>query len=627
VVDICRRLDGLPLAIELAAARVELFGLRDLAARLDDRLGLLTRGRRTAAARHQTLRATLDWSYDILPPAEQTALCRLAVFSGPFDLPSARQVLVGGEIAESAALDLLTNLAAKSLLSVHTTGQQVLYRLLDTSRAYALEKLDASQESSEIRRRHAVLCCAKAQTGPDWERRSSTDALVGQGLEEVRAALRWCFSPKGDPSLGVSLTAASAPSWFQSPFLGEYRKHIQHALAVLPRTPESNFALELQLNAALGDAMLYTVGPNPSITVAFTRTLELAEQLGITVHRRRALSGLCIGRIAAGDYHSAVGFAQALHLCVEDSPDQTSPASRDWLVALAHHLCGQQLHARQHIERALLRPLDSTATWSDRPFHFAPRVASHGILARILWIQGFPEQAACSARRSLAYAQGADHPLSLCYALSVCAAMALYAGETQHVGRLLARLLHLANRHGLSEWLYWARCLELALAHCQGGSTGGAPGMPDPLHCCWHQEILATFHPQLATAATLLRAESGLSGWATAELLRIRAEQLLAQPAQDTLTAETVLWEAIESARNQGALAWELRAATSLASLWRQQGRVHEARDLLLSVYCKFQEGFATADLVRAKALLEQLPLRSSSPILTHSPACALNRS
>jgi predicted ATPase/DNA-binding winged helix-turn-helix (wHTH) protein len=159
VADICRRLDGLPLAIELAAARVDLFGIHGLAARLDDCLRLLTRGRRTAAPRHQTLRAMLDWSYEILPRVEQIALRRLAAFAGPFDTQSAGAVVADDEVHAADVLDVLANLAAKSLLAVHLAGEQVLYRLFDTTRAYALEKLEDSDESVEIKRRHAWLCC------------------------------------------------------------------------------------------------------------------------------------------------------------------------------------------------------------------------------------------------------------------------------------------------------------------------------------------------------------------------------------------------------------------------------------------------------------------------------------
>jgi predicted ATPase/DNA-binding winged helix-turn-helix (wHTH) protein len=157
VVDICRRLDGLPLAIELAAARVDQFGVRGLAARLSDVLGLLTRGYRTAAPRHCSLRATLAWSYDTLSPIEQIALRRLALFTASFDLASATAMVVDEAIDATEVLDILANLTAKSLLVADVAGERILYRHFETSRAFALEKLRSSQDITEIRRRHARL--------------------------------------------------------------------------------------------------------------------------------------------------------------------------------------------------------------------------------------------------------------------------------------------------------------------------------------------------------------------------------------------------------------------------------------------------------------------------------------
>jgi len=157
VVEICRRLDGLPLAIELAAARTEALGVHELALNLCDHLTLLTRGPRTAPPRQQTLRATLDWSYERLTPAEQVALRRLAVFDCFFDEPAARGVLADPAIDKHDVLDLLTSLVAKSLLNSHLIGTGARFRLLQTTRAYALEKLQASGESAAIESRRAQL--------------------------------------------------------------------------------------------------------------------------------------------------------------------------------------------------------------------------------------------------------------------------------------------------------------------------------------------------------------------------------------------------------------------------------------------------------------------------------------
>ena len=153
VVEICRRLDGLPLALELAAARAEVFGARALVSRLSDRLKFLTRGPRTAVTRHRTLRAMLDWSHETLTPAEQMTLRRLAIFDGGFDAESAGALVVGDGIAGADVLDILTSLRDKSLLDSTVVGDTVYFHLLQTCRDYALEKLDAAGETSLIRRR------------------------------------------------------------------------------------------------------------------------------------------------------------------------------------------------------------------------------------------------------------------------------------------------------------------------------------------------------------------------------------------------------------------------------------------------------------------------------------------
>jgi predicted ATPase len=153
--QICSRLEGNPLAIDLAAARVDLFGIRGLAAGLTDSLRLLSRGRRTAVPRHQSLRATLDWSYELLSPLETAVLRRLAMFSGPFDTDSASIVAEDSQIRATDVFDTLTNLVAKSLLLTQVIGERTLYRLPETTRTYAFEKLHESGEVERILLLHA----------------------------------------------------------------------------------------------------------------------------------------------------------------------------------------------------------------------------------------------------------------------------------------------------------------------------------------------------------------------------------------------------------------------------------------------------------------------------------------
>ena len=216
VSEICRRLDGIPLAIELAAARVEFFGVATLASRLDNMFTVLTQGRRFALPRHQTLRATLDWGYNLLSPTEQIVLRRIAVFRATFTLDSALAVVTGPAISVENAIDAMANLVAKSLLSADSTGETVLYRLLETTRLYAGEKLAAGDEGPQTARRHAEHHLALIETAPThWQSEDGKQwlRLHAGRIDDFRAALDWSFSQNGDLSIGLRLTANSIRLW------------------------------------------------------------------------------------------------------------------------------------------------------------------------------------------------------------------------------------------------------------------------------------------------------------------------------------------------------------------------------------------------------------------------------
>jgi predicted ATPase/DNA-binding winged helix-turn-helix (wHTH) protein len=215
---ICRRLDGLPLAIELAASRAAVLGFEELSAGLDQCLDLLTGGRRTASPRHQTMRAMLDWSYDLLTEAERVVLRRLAIFDSSFRLEAATGIAASAEITRLDVVDRLADLVAKSLVSVDVDGASVRYRLLETMRAYMLEKLTDSGERNQIARRHAeyyqkLFECAAID--PEICSTVEWTARVGPDINNLRSALDWAFSSAGDQSVGVLLATVSIPRWLQ----------------------------------------------------------------------------------------------------------------------------------------------------------------------------------------------------------------------------------------------------------------------------------------------------------------------------------------------------------------------------------------------------------------------------
>lgn len=215
VVKICRYLEGVPLGIELAAARAATLGIEELATRMNDCCGLLSGGRRTALARHRSLRATLDWSYDLLSEPERLVMRRIAVFAAGFTLPAAYAV-VDTSTDGSEITDWLHGLIAKSLVATDLRGAVPYYRLSSVTRAYAREKLRESGEFSTVARRHAEYfrdLLEWAERGR--ETRSMIEQLAAHSalIDDVQIAVEWAYSPGGDPAIGTALEAASTRDW------------------------------------------------------------------------------------------------------------------------------------------------------------------------------------------------------------------------------------------------------------------------------------------------------------------------------------------------------------------------------------------------------------------------------
>ena len=211
VADICRRLDGIPLAIELAAARVKILSIPNLAQRLNERFKLLTGGSRTTLPRQQTLIALIDWSYDLLTPQEQLLFTRVGIFAGGFSLDAATAVCSGEDLDEIDILDLLASLTDKSLVVADTSGEHERYHLLESTRAYALEKLTAAGARERLARRHAEYFRDQAQAADERYITGSTAAsLAGVELEldNYRAMLAWTLKDGHDLVLGGAVAGA-----------------------------------------------------------------------------------------------------------------------------------------------------------------------------------------------------------------------------------------------------------------------------------------------------------------------------------------------------------------------------------------------------------------------------------
>jgi predicted ATPase len=626
---ICRRLDGLPLAIEFAAPRVEVLGIEGLVAGLDDSLRLLGTQRRAAVPRHRTMQAVVDWSYRLLSQDEQRFFCALGIFAGGFTVEAAVAVAMDTATTGADAIDRLADLVAKSLVVPDVSDTKPRFRLLDTTRAYALEKLDESGDRELLARHHAEYfrdLFARAETELKTRPAAEWRADYLRQIDDLRVALDWAFSANGDAPAGVALTAAAVPLWMQLSLMEECRDRVRQALTARTSGVHLDARIEMILNAALGASLTYSIGPVPETVAAWLRTLRLAEDLDDTEYRLRALRGLWSYRMNAGEYPAALALADEFRGLAERQADWATVRAGNRMSALILHYLGEQADARKRIEAITRASVAASPPPPTARLMVDPDVAAPALLARILWLQGFPDQATRTAEIAVRRARSADHTISMCHALAQAACpVALWTGDLLAAEGFVATLADLASRHALGGWIARAQCFEGALLISQGqvtrgaaiiqstvprmGAAGSVAESPAFLAVLAHGRGLAR---QLESGLTAInealeRSESTGERWCASELLRIKGGLLLSPGAPDCPAAEEYFRRALDLARRQGALSWELRIVLSMCRLRVTQGRGDEGRRELASLYDRFTEGFGTADLVAAKQLLDEL--------------------
>ncbi len=628
VADLCRQLDGIALAIELAAARVDALHPRAIAARLNDRFRLLTGGRRTALPRHRTLAAALNWSYELLTERERAVFRRLAVFAGGFTLEAVSAVCADAEITALDIPDLLAQLIAKSMVIAGSEGARGDYRLLDTMRAYSAAKLAESGQKDAFLRRHAQHFRDVFERAlSEWEERSIGEWLASYAwqIDNLRTALEWAYSSKGDADVGMALTVAAIPLWFQLSSTDECRECVERALSRLgsEEARDARAREIMQLYLALGLSRTFTIGVAPQAAAAWAKAFDIAEALNDKEYQLEALWGLWFYHIGAGEYRAALQVAQQFCATAETTPDIRMG---DRLVGVPLHCLGDHAAARDRIERLLIADLASPNTSRGVRFRFGQPTAARVILAQMLWLQGFPEMAQNAASTSADEARAMGHAISLCDALAqaVCP-IAILTGDLHGADEAVAMLLEHSGRHSLGPWSVLGKAWRAVLLVKRNEFSLGLRLLRDTLDelrqvrfAFHHTGFLAALAEGLAKTRefaqglkvvehALTRCDQNEERWYVAELLRMKGEILFLGEAADISVAEKQVMESLDFARRQGALSWELRATTSLSRLRRVQGRADEARGDLQAVYRRFVEGFASADLLAANALIEEL--------------------
>jgi predicted ATPase/DNA-binding winged helix-turn-helix (wHTH) protein len=616
---ICRRLDGIPLAIEFAAARASTLGLRQTADLLSDRLGLLTSGRRMALPRHQTLRAALDWSYELLPEFERTLLCRVAVCAGGFTLEAATAVV--GDSTATTIADGIASLAAKSLVSLDASAPSGRWRLLESIRAYALDKLAKSGGADEAARRHAAFfrdLFAPAAQRPFLDLRDLPRYV--RDIDNMRAALEWAFASGGENvEIGTGLAAGAAPVLMATSMLPECHRWSSQALSVLDDGIRGG-AEEMRLQAGLGFSLLFMQGLSDAALAALDRSLGIAEAHADVLYQMSLLACLNILHIRNGNVGPALQYARRSFAVANGSGDDDAMALAHFLLGDALHIVGDLGGARVELEAAL-QPRARTPPTCTTYLGFDQYLLARIYLANTLGLQGYIGQAVEQARETVEDAW-AMHPIALSIVLRQAILLFLWIGDTSAAEEHIDWYAANAQSHSLGPQVVVGRALRGELAIRRGDAERGVEILRD---CAdglrtvryrmmefdvWLAEGLAATG-RVVECLRLIddrirQGEANGDAIYLPELLRLKGA-LLAQSPATIDQAEMSLNQSLERSRQQGARVWELRAAIDLAKLLTAQERREDAQGLLAPVLKWFAESPTTEDLRAAERLLATL--------------------
>jgi predicted ATPase/DNA-binding winged helix-turn-helix (wHTH) protein len=622
VARICRRLDGVALAIEFAASRVGPLGIRETAKLLDNRFSLLWHGRRTALPRHQTLNAMLDWSYNLLSEREQVVLCRLSIFVGDFTLQAAGSVASETEVDEAGVIDAVASLAAKFLI-VTTVNEESTCRLLDTTRVYAAAKLAERGEAVRIARRHAIFYSTLLEHDELIQSMSGEHSLsvCGSHIGNVRAALGWALSDHGDVAVGIELATWATPLFVGLSLLDECRVWSERALAALDDA-SCGSRQEMILQEALAQSSMFTRGHTDKVRAEFERGLALAEAFQDRARQLRLLAGLNLFLTRRGDIRSALPLVEQAASIAQAAKHPAGTVWAEWWSGIARHYLGDQAAAQLHLENGMALAAE-LGPFNANFFGFDQRVSALVGFARTLWLRGFSDRAVKIVQKAKDEAASGDHPVPICISLLFASMVSLWTGDLPAANDLIEQLIVCAGRYSLEPHRALGLALEGELAVARNQPEAGLDLLRSALGTLRSQQFnllipgfigalaeglrkTGQFEEALFTInGAIARATNSGVEFYLPELLRIKSQILAAQ--NDRESAVNCLAQALAVARTQSALAWELRSTMVLARLLCEGGERDQARDTLASVYERFTEGFETADLKSARTLLEDL--------------------
>ncbi|HWO33225.1 MAG TPA: winged helix-turn-helix domain-containing protein, partial [Candidatus Acidoferrum sp.] len=629
VAEICRKLDGMPLAIVLAAGQVAALGLKNTVSRLVSRVELLKLSHRTAVPRHRTLKATLDWSCDLLSDAERIVFRRIAPFVGHFTLEGARYVVGELGVGTGEIFDAIAGLVEKSLIVARIDAAQAQYRLLDTTRAYALEKLEEYGEADVVFRRHAeyvagylesqsaaLLALLKAEQGAAYPSPSSR-------LGNIRAALEWSFGPNGDDEIATKLAAASTQLFLKLSLLVECRVWAERAIARLG-DQHKNSRREMEIYASLSLALMHSEGSSELVRKAFSRALDVADMLGDSAYELRLLSGLFMYYRWNIDINAALDIASRSKEAASKTKDHDDIALAESMLGAAHFLAGNHLVAIKHFESGLIHSASGSRFRAGQHLFHDNSLLLVG-MARSLLYRGLLSQSLDYARLAIEEGEKSNHPATLCRSLSFVLPVYLALADSRRSEQYIAQLTELAAAYSLKPYRAIATGLRGQWRLLQNDLRGGISLLKRALeelrtqhHDSLNMEFICDLgagliamgehHEALTLTVNAIDVQQrGGKLLYMPALFRMKGLILASRSAKDYLEAEESLLSAVAWAKRQSAALFELKAATDLAELLLKQRRAPEAYEHLNAALDRTPGGIVSRDHKRALQILNRL--------------------
>ncbi len=625
VSDICRRLDGVALAIELAASRVGFYGIRGTAELLNAGGALHLHGKRSSSPRHQTLEALLSWSIDLLSHDEQITLYRLGVFASSFTFEAASAVLHEGMGNASHVREVINGLVDKSLvLTTHDEGA-VNYRLLDVTRSYALEKLRSRGEEAHFTVRLGRYLTNRLSRGAVDEIGRCSIEKSAHHIANIHSLLAWCFSKEGDRELGVELATVAAPLLIALSQFSDCQRWCSQALAKLS-FEEKGGPRHLTLLEALAKSCMYTRNGSQEARVLIQDALDLSRTLHDERCQLNLLADLNIFLTRQGKFDEALNIAEQSYAVAATIGGKAEKTLAEWMLSASYHLAGDQSAALRHWE--IGRELANSIPPIRLDLFHEARAGFAS--ARSLWLAGFPDQALLAARRAISESAKHQDNISFCATLVYATPVLFWWGKHDEAARNVELAEAQAAKQGLRSFKALALALKGEMMVRSGTAALSVPILKeavDIMHGERYEIASSSASAVLAMAlflsgrceeahavvdAAIYAAERRSEKLWMPDLLLVKARVFDGQDRPDLDAAETFYMRSMEHARQQSALSLELRAAIPMARMLSGIGQRLRASKMLGGIYSHFTEGFESRNLVEARELLDDLARRAT---------------